>query len=225
MVNYLALLGWGPGDNRERFTLPELVERFRLEDVVPSPAFFDLKKLAAFNGDAIRALPTPEFVERSEPWLLGTVPGFEPPWPPERYDATVFERMAPVVQERVATLAEVPGYIDFLLLDDPVVDEAAWVRTMTPDVVPLLDALIATFASPTLEWRGFGRPEEDELAPLAVAVFAEGEGIGLNRRRTQAPVRLAVTGRPVGPPLFESLEVLGRDETLRRLRAARSRLS
>ncbi len=225
MVNYLALLGWGPGDNVERFTLPELVERFRLEDVVPSPAFFDLKKLTAFNGDAIRAMPTAEFVERSEPWLRGAVPGFEPPWPPERYDATVFERMAPVVQPRVTTLAEVPGYVDFLVFDDPVVDESAWAKTMTPEIVPLLDAVMTTLASPTLEWRGFGRPEEEELAPLAVAVFAEGEGLGLNRRLTQAPIRLAVTGRPVGPPLFESLDVLGRHETLRRLRAARARLA
>lgn len=224
MVNYLALLGWGPGDNQERFTLPELVERFRLEDVVPSPAFFDLKKLTAFNGDGIRALPTSEFVARAEPWLIGGVAGFPPPWPGDRYSPTVIERMAPVVQERVATLAEVPGYVDFLLLAEPVLDEAAWTKTMTAEVAPLLDAVATTLASPTVEWRGFADPGE-EVSPLAAAVFVEGEGLGLSRRKTQAPVRLAVTGRPVGPPLFESIEVLGSDETLRRLRAARARLS
>lgn len=223
MVNYLALLGWGPRDDREHFTLPELVERFRIEDVIPSPAFFDLKKLTAFNGDAIRAMPTEEFVERAMPWLQGDVPGYPPPWPPDRYRPDVVERMAPVLQLRATTLAEVAPQLDFLMLRDPVIDEDAWAKTMTADVGPLLDAVITTFESSTLEWRGFADPGE-EISPLAAAVFAEGEGLGLNRRKTQAPVRLAVSGRAVGPPLFESIEVLGRAESVRRLRAARSRL-
>lgn len=94
---------------------------------------------------------------------------------------------------------------------------------MTTETGPLLDAVVTTLQSPTLEWRGFAEPGE-EVSPLAAAVFAEGEGLGWSRRKTQAPVRLAVTGRPVGPPLFESVDVLGRDETLRRLRSARARV-
>ncbi len=118
MVNYLAVLGWGPPDGAEIRPFPEIVDLFRLDDVNKAGAFFDLKKLDHFNGEYIRALPTEEFVSRSTRWLFD-----DPPWPPERFDATVFERMAPLVQERVTTLSEAPGYVDFLFLADPVIDD------------------------------------------------------------------------------------------------------
>ena len=104
MVNYLAVLGWGPPDGAEIRPFPEIVDLFRLEDVNKAGAFFDLKKLDHFNGEYIRALPTDEFVSRSTRWLFN-----DPPWPPERFDATVFENLAPLVQERVTNLVRGAG--------------------------------------------------------------------------------------------------------------------
>lgn len=215
MVNYLALLGWSPQDGRERFTLAEAVELFRLDDVGKSPGFFDVAKLRAFNGDTIRALPLAEFVERCQPWLTGPLA----PWPAEAFDPEVFAAMAPLVQERVAVLSEVPAMVDFLVLPEVAVDEGDWQKATKPEGVPaLLDAVLAEWAD--IDWVHV--PEEHE--PLKDTLFAIGEGLGLNKKRSQAPVRAAVTGRSVGPPLFESLVVLGRDRTLERLRAARARL-
>ena len=120
MRNYLALLGWSPGDDREILTLEELIAEFRLEEVKSAPAFFDEKKLQAFNGEYIRALSVDEFIERSQPWLD------RGPWPPENFDAGAFRRMAPLVQERVRILSEVPGMVDFLFLESPNVEERDW---------------------------------------------------------------------------------------------------
>jgi len=112
----------------------------------------------------------------------------------------------------VFQLDEVPGLVDFVFLDEPVVDEASWAKTMKDDAGAVLDGVIGSYA--TVTW---------ERDAIEAATWAVGEGLGLNRKRTQAPVRVAVTGRSVGPPLFESLEVLGRERSLGRLRAARAR--
>jgi glutamyl-tRNA synthetase len=211
MRNYLALLGWGPPDGVEIRPVAEIIELFRLTDVGKASAFFDLKKLASFNGHYIRELPTAEFVDRSTHWLFDRAP-----WPAERFHAATFERLAPLVQERVEVLSEVPGYVDFVFLADPVIDDDSWAKAMTknPDNARAqLDAVIARYRD--CEW----------VADVVMAVIAEsGEALELPKKQWQAPVRVAVTGRTVGPPLGESLEVLGRDEVLRRLRAARSRL-
>jgi glutamyl-tRNA synthetase len=207
LVNFLALIGWSPGDGRERMTLPELVEAFRLEDVGSSPGFFDVAKLRAFNGDTIRELDVERFVELSRPFLDAT------PWA-GRVDLDAFRRMAPLVQERVAVLSEVPAMVDFLFLDEPEIDDASWQRAMAGEVAaPLLDAVLATLD--TLEWTADA---------LKDGVAAAGEALGLKLAKAQAPVRVAVTGRTVGPPLFESLEVLGRERVQARIRAARARL-
>lgn len=206
MANFLALVGWSPRDGRERLTMAEMIEAFRLEDVVPSPGFFDVAKLRAFNGDAIRALPVDEFVERARPFLARA------PWA-DRLDEGAFRRMAPLVQERVVTLGEVPAMVDFLFLAEPEIDEASWAKATKGDAAAVLDAAIEAYA--TAPW---------EAEPLKDALAAAGERLGLKLSKSQAPVRVAVTGRSVGPPLFESLEVLGRDETLARLRRARARL-
>ena len=113
MVNYLATLGWGAPDGIEIRPLPEIVELFRLEDVNSSGAFFDVKKLQHFNGEYIRELSIPQFVSTSTRWLFD-----DTPWPAERFDVATFEVMAPLVQERVKLLSEVPGYVDFLFLPD-----------------------------------------------------------------------------------------------------------
>lgn len=211
MVNYLVLLGWGPPDGVEVRPLAELVELFRLEDVNQSPAFFDVKKLESINGDYIRALPTAEFLARVEPFLTD----------PER-SRPALTALAAEVQTRVRTLAEAEGYVDFLYLDDPVVDEGAWQKALLKDdrAAAMLDATMAGWESCPLEPEAL--KEAMEAAALA-AGYVNAEG-GPQLARAQAPVRVALTGRTVGPPLFESVVALGRERTLDRLRKARAKL-
>jgi glutamyl-tRNA synthetase len=211
MVNYLALLGWGPPDGVEVRPREELVELFRLEDVNPSPAFFDVRKLESINGDYVRALPTDEFLTRVEPFLTE----------PDR-SRPALEALAAEVQTRVRTLADAEGYVDFLYLDEPVIDDAAWQKVLVRDdrAGAMLDATIAA-------WEGCP-PEADALkAAMEQAAMQVGyvnaEG-GPQLAKAQAPVRVALTGRTVGPPLFESVVALGRERTLDRLRKARASL-
>jgi glutamyl-tRNA synthetase len=222
--NYLALLGWSPPGGEEKVPLQVLIDNFALEDVNHSPAFFDVKKLSHMNGEYIRDLSADEFVERVRPWVD---PGAEraagrwvpesagaPPWPPERFDPVVFRHLAPLVQERVATLGEAPGLVDFVFLEDPVMDEASWEKAIggDPGAVGLLHAAVHAYGD--ADWTA------DALRDATVAL---GEQAGRKLAKAQAPIRVAVTGRTVGPPLFESLEVLGREEVLRRLRGALER--
>jgi len=209
-ANYLATLGWGTADETEIRPMSEIIERFRLGDVNKSAAFFDVKKLTAFNAEYVRALGVTEFVAAAQPWLTA-----DPPWSPEHYSPDAFEAMVPAIQERVRTMDEVPALVDWLFTEDPVIDESSWEKAMIkgPDAAAILDDTLDAYRD--LEW------SRDELHATLLAV---GEKRGLKLGKTQAPVRVAVTGRSVGPPLFESLVVLGRDETLRRMRSARSKL-
>jgi glutamyl-tRNA synthetase len=206
--NYLVLLGWAPRDGREIVPITDVIAEFRLEDVTKAAAFFDHQKLDHINGEYIRALPADTFVGESLPWLET-----DPPWAPERFDLAVFQRVAPLVQERVKTLAEVPAMVDFLFLEEPAMDERSWDKAMKPPAGEVLAEAIAEYS--TCEWN------RDVLHDVTLAI---GERHGLKLGKAQAPIRVAVTGRTVGPPLFESLEVLGRDPVLRRLRAASARL-
>ena len=208
--NYLALLGWSPRDGREIMPIGEMVAQFRLEDISPSPAFFDIQKLDHINAEYIRALPVKTFVREALPWLES-----ESPWPPERFDLARFKVVAPLVQERVRTLAEVPALVDFLFLEEPEIDDASWEKVARdPAALEVLDEALEGYGS--AEW---------SAAVLHELTRAIGERHGLKLGKAQAPIRVAVTGRSVGPPLFESLEALGRDEALVRLRRARSRLA
>jgi glutamyl-tRNA synthetase len=211
MRNYLALLGWSPADDREIVPIEDMVAEFRIGDVKPSPAFFDVKKLQAINAEYIRAQPVATFVRECLPWLET-----DPPWPPERFDLAVFEAIAPHVQERARTLAEVPSMVDFLFLEEPAVDFAAWDKAITrnPAAAGVLDDAIACY-------RG-ARWDTDELHRLTADVADRHQ---LKLARAQAPIRAAVTGRAVGPPLFESLHLLGRERTLERLERAKDALS
>jgi glutamyl-tRNA synthetase len=210
MRNYLSLLGWAPVDGREILTVDELIAEFELEHVTKAPAFFDIKKLDHINAEYIRAMPVATFVREATPWVE-----LDAPWPPESYDPAVFEEIAPEVQQRVKTLAEVPAWVDFFFLERPATDDAAWTKVMEKDVsaAAILDDAITEYQS--CEWK------RDALHELTRAI-GERHGLGLNK--AQAPVRVAITGRTVGPPLFESLELLGRERTLQRLREARKRL-
>jgi glutamyl-tRNA synthetase len=211
MRNYLALLGWSHPEGREIVPIEEIVERFRLEDVNHAPAFFDVAKLRHVNAEYLRAMTAERFVEAARPWLVPP----HAPWPAERFDPDVFARMAPLVQARVSVLSEVPGMVDFLFLDEPVLDERSWAEaTKDPDAAAaVLRGVIDAFGG--CPWRA-----ED----LHAVTSAVAEAVGRKLARAQAPVRVAVTGRSVGPPLFESLEVLGRERSLERLRAALGRL-
>jgi glutamyl-tRNA synthetase len=209
MRNYLMLLGWAPKADREIVPWPEMVAEFRIEDVNPSPAFFDVRKLRAFNGEYIRKLSVPDFIEACQPWL--TAPAA--PWSPERFDPAVFAQLAPLAQTRVALLSEIVAMVDFVFLAEPAIDEASWAKAMKEPAAELLAAVAADFAN-TL-W---------QADALRESLEAVGSSFGLSLSKAQAPVRVAVTGRTVGLPLFESLQVLGKEETLRRIESARQRL-
>ncbi|MEM9607820.1 MAG: glutamate--tRNA ligase [Actinomycetota bacterium] len=210
MVNYLALLGWGPRDDVEVRPIAEIIEQFELADISKGSARFDPKKLEHVNGEKIRALPLDELLALARPYVEAA----------DWFDAASFDEerwqaVGPLVQERARTLADVPGVIDFLFLADPEVDEASWEKVMVkgPDAAGVLDDAIAAYAD--AEWT---------TDVLHETLRSLGEARDLKLGKAQAPVRVAVTGRTVGPPLFEALELLGRDETLRRLEAARQRL-
>ncbi|HEX2040516.1 MAG TPA: glutamate--tRNA ligase [Acidimicrobiales bacterium] len=204
MVNYLALLGWAPGGDRELLTREELVAEFRLDEVNNSPAFFDERKLAHFNQHYIAAMPVTAFVDAAERYL------------PPHIDRGALETLAPLVQERVRTLAEVPDMVGFLFVDEVPVDEKAWDKRVVRGAAAaeILDAALAEYES--CSW---------DVETLHDVTAAVGERFSLGLGKAQFPIRVAVMGRDVGPPLFESLVVLGRERTLARLRRARERLA
>jgi glutamyl-tRNA synthetase len=208
MRNYLMLLGWAPRGDREIVPWDEMVAEFRIEDVNPSPAFFDVKKLRAFNGDYVRAMPPDEFAAACQPWLVQPAA----PWPADRFDPKVFADLAPLAQTRVSLLSEITAMVDFAFLSEPAIDESSWARAMREPAADLLADVAAAYA--TVPW------QPDALRERLEAI---GTSYGMSLSKAQAPVRVAVTGRSVGLPLFESLAVLGRIETLRRIDSARER--
>lgn len=206
MVNYLMTLGWTPKGGSEICDWSTMEADFRLADVNHSPAFFDLKKLAAFNGEYIRSMTPDEFVEACRPWL--TAPDVA--YPLERFDAEVVRAMAPHIQPRCVTLADAPSLVDFFF-DEPSVDDAAWATAVSPAGAAEVAREASTVLAGVEVWSA-------DALKSAIEGLATRHGLKLGK--AQAPVRVAVTGRLVGPPLFESLEVLGRDVTLGRVRRA-----
>lgn len=217
-VNYLALLGWSPRGEHEKVPVAQLIEEFRLEDVSHSPAFFDVKKLQAINGEYIREMDSETFIARSLPWVDPSRgqwrASITPPWSNDSFDMDRYVAIAPHVQERIARMNEIVPMIDFLFLPDAPMDDAAFAKSIAHDETAraILTDLASEFHS--VPW------SRDALHELTVTIGARYDW---NLRKTQAPVRCAVTGRLVGPPLFESLEILGREESIRRLRAALAR--
>ena len=198
MVNYLMTLGWAPSGDTEIVPWERIEAEFRLEDVNHAPAFFDVKKLTAFNKEYLRMLGEAEFRDTAAAWV------------PADWDRSVFDRVVELARTRIDTLADVAPMFDFLFLPDAPIDQVAWDKVMgVASSVAVLRDVAAAFAG--AEWRA---------EVLKATVEEIGERHGLNRSKSQAPVRLAVTGRTVGPPLYESLEVLGRDESVRRVTAA-----
>ncbi|MGH3545777.1 MAG: glutamate--tRNA ligase, partial [Mycobacteriales bacterium] len=143
-------------------------------------------------------------------WVVGA----NVPWQPADYNPAVFAELAVHAQSRIALLSDIVPMVDFAFLPQPVREEASWNKAMKPGAEQILDAAIAAFAA--VEW---------EVAALKTAAEQVALAVGLKLGKAQAPVRVAVTGRTVGLPLFESLVVLGREKTLQRLVAARAELS
>ena len=205
LLNYLALLGWSIAADRDAFTPEEMVERFDLADVNPNPARFDLKKAEAINADHMRMLPVEELTRRVVPFLQGAGVVSDPVTDDE---ARLLEQAMPLVAERMNKLTEAAPMLGFLFAD-----EASFARTEALDeagrevVQASLDALAAV-----PDWT------TDAISEALRAELVERRG--LKPRHAFGPVRIAVTGSKVSPPLFESMELLGRDRSLARLRDA-----
>jgi len=214
ILNYLALLGWSRGGDQELFTLDEMVAAFSVEKINRNPATFDVKKLTAINGVKIRSLEPGEFVKRLLPFLVrrGLLDS-----PVSDAQLELVAAAAPLVQERSATLVEAADLLGFLLVPDHhfSVDPAAAAKVLTPSSAPVLDTAASVLAD-LPSWTA-----EDVQETLQAALV---DRLGLKPRVAYGPVRVAVTGRTVSPPLFESIELLGRERTLERLRAARAGL-
>jgi glutamyl-tRNA synthetase len=207
LANYLALLGWSFDDHTTVMTVPELVERFTLERVNASPGVFDREKLEWLNGEHLRALAPDAFaaavlrhLERSDSPLLA--------------NRALVARAAPLVQEKIRVLGQFEGMTAFLF--GPIeTDAAAWERVAAePEAARSLAAARAELGAADA-WDG---------AAIEAALKAACEREGLKPRVLYMPVRVAITGSTVSPGLYESLELLGRDESLRRLDAASARL-
>jgi len=206
ICNYLALLGWSPGDDRESFTLAEMAAEFDLSRVNKNSARFDVRKLQAINGDKIRELAPAGFAARITPFLRSSGLVADPPTDDQARLITV---AAPLIQSRISTLAQAPGMLAFLFDGDGfAVDPQDAEKVLTPDAAKALQA--AETALTGLEVWDAGPIEEALRAALI-------DGLGLKPKVAFAPVYVAVTGRRVAPPLFQSIELLGRDRTLARL--------
>lgn len=208
MINYLALLGWGPPDDIEIRPVQEIVELFELGDVNASSAMFDPKKLEAINGEYLRAMNPQDFTEALQPWIEAQ------PWS-DSVDPTQLAQVAPLVQERTRVLSEAPPQLDFFFVEIPEIDAKAWEKIMLNEEATLiLESAHRAFAD--AEW---------EVDVLHDALRAIGDSHQMKLGKAQAPVRVAVTGRSVGPPLFESMHALGRETVLARIAVAREMLA
>jgi glutamyl-tRNA synthetase len=211
LVNYLALLGWSPGGDRETMSAEEMVSLFSLDGVNASPSVFDLEKLNWMNGVYIRKLPESELLARCLPFLAAAGLVADPP-----ADPAYVTRVLKLEQERLKRLDEAPQATEFFFVDPPTYDEAAvtkWLRKSAAR--EMLDAVLAAVEGVSA-W---------EVEPIEAAVRGIMEARSVKPGEVVHPTRVAVTGRTVGPGLFETLHVLGRDRTLARLRNARERFT
>ena len=205
ICNYLALLGWSPGDDRENVTMKELTELFTVEKVHSSPARFDMKKLEAINGDKIRALTIDEFLDWSLPFLTkaGVITG--------NADEIALVKLAlPLIQERIIMLSEVPAMLKFLFVKNFAV-EAESVSKITDDASKQVLQRSLKELEPLATWN-----HESIEAALRSSLIEE---MGLKPRIAFGAVRIATTGSTISPPLFESMELLGKEASLARIRA------
>jgi glutamyl-tRNA synthetase len=195
MMNFLALLGWAPDGETTLMSRDELIERFSLERVSPSPSQFDYAKLDWMNGVYLRELPAKDFAHRLVLWLGEN--GYD-------WDAELVARTAPLVQEKIAKLSDYPGFAGFFFGE--VEPDASELDGGAPMLAAAEEALVSL--------------EPFDAAAIETALRAKAEELGLKPRQAFQPIRVGVTGSRVSPGLFESIELLGRETTLSRLRAA-----
>lgn len=210
MRNYLAILGWSPGSEEEVVTLDTMIDRFELASVSRNPAVFDTTKLEWMNGVYVRSLSTSGFVGMTRP-LVETDLGRAL----DAHEVEAYETMAPLIQERAKRLTEAAQQVRFLFVEDVSYDEGSWDKVMSkPEARIALEE--ATARLDGLEGWNASAIEEALRTML--------DELGVSASKGLQPVRVAVTGSSVSPPLFESLAALGRDRALERLRDARGRL-
>ena len=210
LLNYLALLGWAIADDHDVFSLQDMVEVFDIKRVNPNPARFDLKKAEAINASHLRLLPMSELAERVVPFLQrdGVVSD-----PATDFELDLLARAIPLVHDRMANLAEAGPMLGFLFSDKVDYDEA--------DVAKLLDddgkAVVAAARGVLADLPQWTTEAIDEALRAKLV-----DELGLKPRNAFGPVRVAVTGRRISPPLFESLELLGREASVARMTDAAS---
>jgi glutamyl-tRNA synthetase len=211
LLNYLALLGWAIADDRDVFTIAEMVEAFDIRRVNANPARFDAKKCEAINAAHIRMLAPAELTENLVPFLAAAGLISDPPRPEER------DRLAaatPLIQERINTLSEAVGMLAFLFLPDDKIAIAPDAG-LSADSIPTLTAAYEALAAVS---------DFDHASVEASLRTALVDDLGLRPRLAFGPVRAAITGSRISPPLFESIELLGRESTLARIAAALAEL-
>ncbi len=208
LLNYLSLLGWSIAADRDVFTRDELIAAFDIADVNPNPARFDQKKAESINGDHVRMLEPADFAARLVPYLAsaGLVST-----PPTAAQQQMLDAAAPLVHERMQLLGEAPGLLGFLFRDEMVYDDDA-LAALPANAGEVLAASVSALEP---------LPENEFVASTIQTALASAlvDGLGLKPRAAYGPLRVALSGRRVSPPLFESMELLGKAETLRRLDA------
>ncbi|WP_129658784.1 glutamate--tRNA ligase [Rothia halotolerans] len=215
LLNYLSLLGWSLSADEDVFTVEQLVEHFDVHDVLANPARFDVKKAEAINGSHIRMLEPEVFEERLVPYLrdAGILRGEGP----DERERAILHEAAPLVQERMQLLGEAPGLLGFLFRADDEIEIAADARKQLKESAPQVLEAAQTALEALQGWEA----AEIETA-LREAIV---DGLGIKPRLAFGPVRIAVSGERISPPLFESLEILGRESTLARIGALRRELA
>lgn len=208
ICNYLALLGWSPGDDRENITMQELTELFTVEKVHSSPARFDMKKLEAINGDKIRALTIDEFARWTIPFLTKAkvISGTES-------EIALVKKALPLIQERIVKLDEAPQLLKFLFVTEFTIDSDAVSKVTENGAKEILHR-----AEQDLNALDTWTHESIE-ATLRASLIEE---MGLKPRIAFTALRVATTGSTISPPLFESMELLGKSESLARISKALS---
>lgn len=217
LANYLALLGWSISPDHDIFSRDELIAAFDVRDVNPNPARFDVKKAEAINAAHVRLLEPADFRQRLVPFLheAGIVPaGSFADLAPQQQDVLI--AAAPLVQERMTLLSEAPGMLGFLFVadEDLVISDDAR-GTLREEAPAVLDRAITVLE---------GLEDFDADAQQAALRQALVDEMGIKARHAFAPLRVATTGRRVSPPLFESMEILGKEHSLSRLRGLRNQL-
>ena len=207
ICNYLALLGWSPGDDRENLSLKELSELFTIERVNSNPARFDMKKLENINGDKIRALSLEEFYSWSLPFLQRSKVVATPVTADQE---KIIKEALPIIQERIIKLGEIPGMLAFLFTEKVDLDPESVAKYLDGDSKKIIARALEVL-TPLTSW------EHASIdSALRSALIDE---MGLKPRLAFSAIRVAITGSHISPPLFESMEILGRERVLARLAA------